>query len=76
MTTKGVVMFYEKNLPTWERALRLLAGAAMLFAAYWLRANTLPAVGLLIAGLGSIISSTTGFCPMCAMVGRKPLGKG
>lgn len=40
-------MFYAKNLPNWERVLRVIMGAI------------LAMTGLM------------GFCPMCAMVGRK-----
>ena len=62
--------FYVKNVPGWERALRLLIGAiAAAVALYsfsgltgWLLAAS--AAGLAMTGL-------VGFCPMCAMVGRR-----
>jgi len=64
-------MFYRKNLPGWERAARVLAGAAM-FAWGFLGLPGMP-IGYLIAGTGAvtIVTGFFGFCPMCAMVGRR-----
>ena len=64
-------MFYRKNLPGWERAMRLVGGAAMI--AYGLLGLPGMAVGYLIAGAGAmaIMTGFIGFCPMCAMVGRR-----
>jgi DUF2892 family protein len=61
-------MFYRKNLPGWERAMRSVAGVGMI--AYGLLG--MPA-GYLIAGTGVVAIATGffGFCPMCAMVGRR-----
>jgi hypothetical protein len=66
-------MFYRVNLPGWERAMRLVAGGAMAAAAWHFRDDMLLA-GLL-AGGGTIAALTAafGFCPACAMVGRRPL---
>ena len=64
-------MLYRKNLPGWERAVRTIAGAAMIgYGLYGLSGTT---AGYLIAGTGAIalLSGFFGFCPMCAMVGRK-----
>jgi hypothetical protein len=61
-------MFYlKRNLPGWERA--LLAATAALF---WLPPGmmvTLAWASAATLGLTSVI----GFCPACALVGRKPL---
>jgi DUF2892 family protein len=70
-------MFYRKNLPGWERAMRSVGGVVMI--AYGLFGMPgLPGVpgtmaGYLIAGTGAvaILTGFFGFCPMCAMVGRK-----
>ncbi|MEH2515089.1 hypothetical protein V1279_000662 [Bradyrhizobium sp. AZCC 1610] len=61
-------MFYRKNLPGWERAMRSVAGVGMI--GYGLLG--MPA-GYLIAGTGVVAIATGffGFCPMCAMVGRR-----
>jgi hypothetical protein len=63
-------MFYARNVPNGERALRVVcgtvaAGASLALvggAAGWLMA--VGAVGLVASGL-------FGFCPACALVGRK-----
>ena len=52
-------MFYRKNLPGWERAMRVVAGL-VLIAWGWM---AFPATMLLTGFFG--------FCPMCAMGGRK-----
>lgn len=68
-------MFYVKNVPTWERFLRVIAGMGFLAFAYMNWGVSGLGVG---AGIVSAMLSMTGlmgFCPMCAMVGRK-LDKG
>jgi hypothetical protein len=64
-------MFYRKNLPGWERAMRVVGGAAMI-ACGLLGLSGMP-VGYLIACAGVVTGVTgfVGFCPMCAMAGRK-----
>lgn len=61
---------YIKNVPGWERTLRLVAaivivvgGLAMLQAPWsWIAAAS---------GAGFALTGLFGFCPMCAMVGRR-----
>jgi len=64
-------MFYRKNLPGWERAMRVVGGVVMI--AYGLVAMPATAAGYLIATTGAvaIVTGFFGFCPMCAMVGRR-----
>jgi Inner membrane protein YgaP-like, transmembrane domain len=70
-------MLYRKNLPGWERAVRTIAGIAMigygLFGLPGLLSMPGAMAGYLIAGTGAValLSGFFGFCPMCAMVGRK-----
>ncbi len=68
-------MFYVKNVPNWERVLRIIMGVmALVFAAInWGTSNL--AVGAGIMGTLLAMTGLVGFCPMCAMVGRK-LDKG
>jgi hypothetical protein len=68
-------MMYVKNVPSWERVLRIVMGVmALLFALMnWGTSNL--AVGAGIMGAVLAMTGLIGFCPMCAMVGRK-LGKG
>lgn len=68
-------MFYVKNVPNWERVLRLVMGLMGLgYAAMnWNGSGLAIALGLMGAMLA--VTGLIGFCPMCAMVGRK-LDKG
>ena len=64
-------MIYVKNVPPAERVIRILMGAGLLAAALmWLGPNTkgwiVGAMGAMAAGSGRM-----GWCPACAMVGRK-----
>lgn len=65
-------MLYVKNVPGWERALRIVMGLAGLAVAAmnWGSAPLAVGAGLMGAMLG--LTGLFGFCPMCAMVGRKP----
>ena len=64
-------MFYRKNLPGWERAMRVIAGVAVI--AWGLIGFPGLPMGYVIAGSGAvaILTGFFGFCPMCAMAGRK-----
>jgi hypothetical protein len=64
-------MFYRKNLPGWERAMRAVGGVVMVACGLF-GLSGMP-IGYLIAGAGLVTALTgfVGFCPMCAMVGRK-----
>lgn len=68
-------MFYVKNIPGWERGLRVAMGvlALVLVALNW-GASSLV-VGGAIIGFMLAMTGLVGFCPMCAMLGRK-LDKG
>jgi len=63
-------MFYVKNVPTWERVLRVIVGLAvvawgvLVLGGLWGTVVALSAAGIVMSGL-------FGFCPACAMVGRK-----
>lgn len=68
-------MFYVKNVPNWERALRLLMGLLALGFAAMNWGTSGLAVGAGVVGAMLAMTGLVGFCPMCAMVGRK-LDKG
>jgi len=64
-------MLYVKNVPGWERVLRLVLGAgALVFTAMSWRSSSLAA-GLALAGAMVAVTGLVGFCPMCALVGRR-----
>jgi Protein of unknown function (DUF2892) len=63
-------MFYAKNLPTWERLVRLLAAVAMgsCAAHFW---GTPFGYVWAVFGISMALTSVVGFCPMCALAGRR-----
>lgn len=64
-------MFYTKNVPAWERGLRLIFGVAALAFA-WMNWHISPvATGAGVVGAMLAMTGLVGFCPACAMVGRK-----
>jgi hypothetical protein len=66
-------MIYQKNLPGWERALRTAAGLLMIGGGLAVPGLSGTPVGFIIAGSGVMAVATgfLGFCPACAMVGRR-----
>jgi hypothetical protein len=64
-------MFYRKNLPGCERAMRVIAGLVLI--AWGLLSFSAAPLGYAIAsgGLTAILTGFFGFRPMCAMAGRK-----
>jgi hypothetical protein len=68
---KGNLMFYSKNVGFQERWARGLSGAAMV--ACGLVGLGFTPLGLLVAcaGVVTVVTGLVGFCPACAMVGRK-----
>ena len=69
-------MFYlKRNLPWWERTLRAAATLALLAAA---ALAGMPAGGLLwwlliASAATAALTAIVGFCPACALFGRKPV---
>lgn len=63
-------MFYVKNVPGWERLLRVVAG--LIVIAIGLKfLNGIAGIAVAASAAGIVVSGLIGFCPMCAMVGRK-----
>ena len=64
-------MFYRKNIGNLERIARFGAGGAMIACGLLGLAGN--PVGYVVAGAGVITALTGmfGFCPACAMVGRR-----
>jgi hypothetical protein len=61
--------FFAKNLPVWERVLRSVAGVVAV-ATGWALGR--PYLGLGVAtAAGLLLTGLVGFCPACAMIGRK-----
>lgn len=64
-------MLYVKNVPGWERAVRLAIGVGLVAAAVVHFGSTPIGWGVGAMGAMAAMSGLLGFCPACAMVGRK-----
>lgn len=64
-------MFYRLNLPRWERALRIVAGLAVGASALAGWGWSLTGALGLAAGAGALATGWIGFCPACALFGRR-----
>lgn len=63
-------MLYVKNLPLWERALRIGGGtAAAAYAA--LNMSGVWGWAMVGGGVGAALTGLFGFCPACALAGRR-----
>jgi len=64
-------MFYVKNVGSRERVARAVGGTIMIVCG--IVGLKLAPLGLLLAAAGVVTIATglVGFCPACAMVGRK-----
>ena len=65
-------MLYRKNVFAWEQVVRLVAGAAMIAGGLWALPGW-PGYLVAAAGLYTALTGIFGYCPACAMVGRKPI---
>jgi hypothetical protein len=66
-------MLYVKNLPMWERSLRIGVGAAAVAYAV-LNMGGVWVWVMMAGGVGAVLTGIFGFCPACALAGRR-LGK-
>jgi len=61
---------YVKNVPGWERAVRIIVALAVAIGG--LAVVPAPWNWVLVAvGIGLGLSGLVGFCPACALVGRR-----
>ncbi len=63
-------MFYVKNVPNWERIVRVASGL-IAAAAGLLMLEGVGGVLLAVSAAGFVASGLVGFCPACAMLGRR-----
>lgn len=66
-------MVLHKNVPGWERVVRGLMALGLIGAGAWLGFGAgQPVWGVVAAvlGLGLGMTATSGWCPVCAAVGR------
>lgn len=67
-------MFYRKNVYAWEQIVRFIAGAAMIAGGLYFLPGW-PGYLVAAAGLYTGLTGLFGYCPACAMIGRKPIDK-
>lgn len=70
-TKDASFMSFKRNIPGWERAVRAALGIGLL-ALVWI----IPLTGLVgwavgLGGGGMALSAVMGFCPACALAGRR-----
>jgi hypothetical protein len=64
-------MLYIKNVGTLERVARVFGSLGIAAASISYYGPTLYGVGIAIGAIGFALTGVIGWCPMCAMVGRK-----
>jgi hypothetical protein len=72
-TKEFFTMLYRKNITRPESLLRVAGGVALIAAGLWWMSASPLGLALAASGVGSILSGAFGYCPACAMVGRKPV---
>ena len=66
-------MLTYRNLPGWERALRIIVGLALIGGGA-LRWGHPGAIALLVTGCFVVVTAIVAWCPMCAIAGRRRVG--
>lgn len=65
-------MLYRKNVGTFERVARIVAGCSLMACGFAIFGQSAVAWIAAASGLVTIATGIVGFCPACAMVGRGP----
>ncbi|MGU7785088.1 YgaP family membrane protein [Burkholderia sp. PU8-34] len=63
-------MLYVKNVPTLERIVRIVLGVVATALSLTFLKGILS-IAFALSAIGIVISGLIGFCPACAMVGRR-----
>ncbi len=64
-------MFYQKNVLGIERAIRIAIGLCLVCMALLFAPEAWMKWSAIAAGMIAVCTGFIGFCPMCALVGRK-----
>lgn len=64
-------MFFKKNVPGVERAIRIAIGLCMICVGVLFAPQDWMIWASVAAGAMAICTGFIGFCPMCAIAGRK-----
>lgn len=68
-------MLYRKNVGFKESVARLLGGALIVACSLALIDPTPLGMALAVSGVVTALTGLFGFCPACAIAGRKPLNE-
>jgi hypothetical protein len=71
--SQGDDMLYRKNVGSKESAARVLGGVLIATCSLALIGTTPLGLVLAASGVVAVVTGLFGYCPACAMVGRKPL---
>lgn len=63
-------MFYVKNVPGWERIVRIVLGVMVAVLSLTFLKGIIGIV-VAVSAIGIVFSGLVGFCPACAMLGRR-----
>jgi hypothetical protein len=64
-------MIYRKNIGGLEQGARVAAGIAMIAGGLIWLPGSMPGYAVAASGAVAILTGLFGFCPACALVGRK-----
>jgi len=64
-------MNFKRNVPGWERGLRAACGIVLLAVAALMPLTGWTMWAVLAGGAGLLVSALAGFCPACALAGRR-----
>ena len=64
-------MTFKRNVPGWERGLRAACGIVLLVVATLMPLAGWQLWAVLAGGARLLVSALAGFCPACALVGRR-----
>lgn len=68
-------MFYRKNVGGIERLARMLAGLSLAISGFVMFGSTPLAWVAALSGLFTMGTGLLGFCPACAVAGRRAIGR-
>ncbi|MCV2369679.1 DUF2892 domain-containing protein [Roseateles oligotrophus] len=69
------MFFLKRNLPNWERAIRIAMGIAIAAAILGGLTTGFASYLAIATAATMVLTAFVGFCPACAMAGRRYLEK-
>ena len=66
-------MLYRKNIYAWEQWSRIVAGLALIALGLFGPPGGWVGWLFVVGGASGVVTGIFGWCPACAMIGRKPV---